>query len=48
MGNLFYRHQQISEIKQLRYAELKEWNEWHEMMVKAEQDAINKAKVGEK
>jgi hypothetical protein len=44
MGNLLYRHQPISEIKKLRYAELKQWNEWHEMMVKAEEVQIEKAK----
>jgi hypothetical protein len=37
MGNLFYRGQSIEVIKKLRYAELKEWNEWHELMQKEEQ-----------
>jgi len=36
MGNLFSRGQQISEIKSLRYAELKEWNGWHELMLESE------------
>lgn len=36
MGNLFYRGQMIPVIKKLRYAELKEWNEWHELMLKEE------------
>jgi len=43
MGHLFFRGQQISEIKKLRFAELREWNEWHELMVKEDQkqaDAI--------
>jgi len=43
MGNLFYRKQPISEIKKLRYAELREWNTWHEIMVKEEQKIINEA-----
>jgi len=45
MGNLFYRGQMINVIKKLRYAELKEWNEWHELMQKEEQkqsEAIKK------
>jgi hypothetical protein len=37
MGNLFSRGQQISEIKALRFAELKMWNVWHELM--ADQEA---------
>jgi rubrerythrin len=36
MGNLFYRKQPISEIKKLRFAELREWNTWHEIMNDAE------------
>jgi hypothetical protein len=37
MGNLFSRHQPINVIKKMRYAELKEWNTWHELM--ADQEA---------
>jgi hypothetical protein len=46
MGNLFFRGQHIEEIKKLRYAELKEWNIWHELMAKEEQKSvdINKGK----
>jgi hypothetical protein len=39
-GNLFYRGQSISDIYNLSYFELKMWNEWHEMMEKAEKKAI--------
>ena len=45
MGNLFSRKQPISEIKKLRFAEMREWNEWHELMAKEEKritDEINK------
>lgn len=42
MGNLFYRKQPISEIKKLRFAELKEWNSWHELMIKEEKKIIDK------
>jgi len=44
MGNLFFRGQAISEIKSLRFAELREWNEWHELMVKKEQEIMDEAK----
>lgn len=40
MGNLFYRKQPISEIKKLRFAEMKAWNTWHEIMAGEEQKAI--------
>lgn len=45
MGNLFFRNQPISEIKKLRYAEMREWNEWHELMTREEQKQIDKAKA---
>jgi hypothetical protein len=32
MGNLLYLKQPISEIKKLRFAELREWNTWKELM----------------
>jgi hypothetical protein len=41
MGNLFYRKQPISEIKKLRFAELREWNTWHEIMDKEEKKIID-------
>ena len=44
MGNLFFRKQSIEVIKNLRYADMKEWNEWHELMVKEEQKYIKDAK----
>lgn len=44
MGNLFFRGQPISEIKKLRFAELKEWNMWHELMVDMEKREIEKVK----
>lgn len=40
MGNLFYRKQPISEIKKLRFSELREWNKWHEIMVNEEKKYI--------
>ena len=43
MGNLFYRGQSISEIKKLRFAELREWNSWHELMTKEEKKYIDEA-----
>jgi len=36
MLNLFYRKQSISDIRSLRYAELKMWNGFHEIIEKAE------------
>lgn len=41
MGNLFYRNQPISEIKNLRFAELREWNSWHELMIKEEKKQMD-------
>jgi hypothetical protein len=41
MGNLFSRGQHIEDIKKLRYAELKEWNVWHELMAKQEQAVVD-------
>jgi hypothetical protein len=40
MGNLFSRGQQISEIKRLRFSEMREWNHWHELMADAEATRI--------
>lgn len=40
MGNLFYRKQPISEIKKLRFAELREWNSIHELMQNEEKKLI--------
>jgi hypothetical protein len=44
MGNLFYRGQSIPEINRLRYAEMKEWNDWHELMCEAEKKAAEASK----
>lgn len=44
MGNLFFRGQPISEIKALRFAELKEWNVWHDLMVDMEKREIEKVR----
>lgn len=46
MGNLFYRKQPIETIRSLRYAEMKYWNEWHELMIKKEQEEIDRANKG--
>jgi ribosomal protein L37AE/L43A len=32
MGNLFYRGQPINIIENMRFAELREWNYWHEVL----------------
>jgi hypothetical protein len=42
MGNLFFRKQPISEIRSLRYHEMKYWNNWHELMIKEEQESIKR------
>lgn len=47
MGNLFYRRQSIQVIKDLRYAEMKYWNTWHEIMEKQQQE-INDKIAGKK
>jgi len=44
MGNLFFRQQPIHIIRSLRWAEMKEWNEWHEIMVKEEKRQVEEAK----
>jgi len=44
MGNLFSRGVAPTEIESMTYARLKYWNKWHELMSKAEADAINKGK----
>jgi hypothetical protein len=44
MGNLFFRNQPINIINSLRYAELKYWNEWHELMVEKEKKEIAAAR----
>jgi hypothetical protein len=41
MGNLFYRGQPISEIKKLRFAEMREWNKWHELIANEETKVSN-------
>lgn len=43
MGNLFYRGVQPSEIKAMGYSEMKFWNDFHDLMVEAEQKEIAKA-----
>ena len=48
MLNLFFRGQKISDIKKLRYAEMKEWNEYHEIMKKEEDRQANLVKNGAK
>ena len=43
MGNLFYRRQQIDVIRSLGFAEMKYWNNWHELMSKEEEKIVKKA-----
>jgi len=45
MGNLFFRNQPINVIRSLRFAEMKEWNEWHEIMIREEKKQIDAQKV---
>lgn len=42
MGNIFYRGVCPSVIGDMGYRELKYWNDWHERMVKAEKQAVQK------
>jgi hypothetical protein len=42
MGNLFSRQQPIDVLTRLRFAELREWNIWHELMAKEELKATEK------
>jgi hypothetical protein len=44
MGNLFSRKQPIDIIKNLRFAELRYWNEWHELMNEEEKKQMEIAK----
>jgi len=44
MGNLFYRGQQITVIRSLKYSEMKYWNGWHEIMAKEESKAFEDKK----
>ncbi len=39
MGNLFYRGVAPSEILAMSYEELRYWEEWHQVMAKAEKKA---------
>jgi len=36
MGNLFYRGASTSDINEMDYFEMREWNHWHELMSEAE------------
>lgn len=45
MGNLFYRKQPIIELQNMGYKKLEYWNEWHELIEKAEIKAYEKNKV---
>jgi rRNA maturation endonuclease Nob1 len=40
MGNLFYRGQPINVIQNMRFAELREWNYWHDLMANEESKII--------
>lgn len=42
MGNLFYRKVSPDVIERMAYHRMKYWNDWHELMVKAEREAIDK------
>jgi hypothetical protein len=45
MGNLFYRGVSPSEIEAMPFWKMKYWNQWHEIMQKADEDEIKKAKA---
>lgn len=47
MGNMFYRKQPIDVITKLRFAELREWNVWHELMADVE-STVECPKCGKK
>lgn len=40
MGNLFSRNQPIDVIENMRFAELREWNFWHERMADEEAKTV--------
>ena len=42
MGNLFFRGVPISDIKVMGYKELVYWDDWHQLMIKAEKEALKK------
>ena len=46
MGNLFFRGVSPGEIENMTYSRIKYWNRWHELMSKAEADALKKPKKG--
>ncbi|MHA1288292.1 MAG: hypothetical protein ACTSPB_12885 [Candidatus Thorarchaeota archaeon] len=35
LGNLFYRGITPHELKEMEYPELKYWNDWHKVLIKA-------------
>lgn len=41
MGNLFYRRVQPSEIEGMTFSTMAYWNEWHEILAKAEKEVLN-------
>lgn len=43
MGNMFYRGQPVNVIDNMTYSDLKYWNNWHEVMVRAEKRVIKEA-----
>jgi len=47
MGNLFYRGVSTVEINNMSYFEMKDWNNWHEIIADAQTKAVKKAQNGE-
>ncbi len=43
MGNLFYRGAAPSELEGMSFERLRYWDRWHQVMAKAEKDALKKA-----
>jgi hypothetical protein len=44
MGNLFYRGAIPSEIEGMSFGSIHYWNDWHNLMRRAEEDAARKLK----
>jgi len=45
MGNLFFRNVPTSDIKAMKYHELKYWSGWHDQINEAERKAAEAAKI---
>lgn len=41
MGNLFYRRVPVDILRDMGFKELCYWNEWHDLMAKAERSSVD-------